>query len=522
MKKFLFFLFFSTLLFSDKSHILYLMQKEKYSDAISSYQKFYKKNKTHDPHVLQNMCLTLLKKGIESSDRKKRHMSMFGAGFAISEYSASILEKGLLKKDLESQMIALHFIQNLEDDHSIKLLLQACKSPFLQARLQAIFILAQKRDKNAVCQIKTLLQKLPMIKPIFVPLLGIMTDKEATSLLKTMLFDTNPHVRLQAIFTIANNKRDDLLYLLKKIQHSSSFETEAILYALGALQDSSSVKYIKKYQNSSSKDIQLASYLASYKLKDNKALEKIKEFAKQGSFLAISSLGKIGEKDPLFYKLLSHKNNQIKYNATIALLLCKDPKCLKPLKELLKKDICIKPIYSQGKSMQAWNFSPGEDSFRVKEYFLSLAKELPKKDFLELATFICNQNIKKLIPHLFEILSDLKEEAFLKEQSQKIGAPYIRSYANLFLYKTQKNPIHLNNLKEWIKKNNKEIILFGKFSSKTSTYVISKEEVSRLLLDSFIVLSDSHTTDGIDILLKAMSHPKNRFLLAGILLKALE
>ena len=56
------------------------------------------------------------------------------------------------------------------------------------------------------------------------------------------------------------------------------------------------------------------------------------------------------------------------------------------------------------------------------------------------------------------------------------------------------------------------------------SYILTPKETSRLLIETYETLVQSHKIEGVDILLTAirLGHEKNRFLLAGLLLKAIQ
>ena len=56
------------------------------------------------------------------------------------------------------------------------------------------------------------------------------------------------------------------------------------------------------------------------------------------------------------------------------------------------------------------------------------------------------------------------------------------------------------------------------------SHLLTPEETSRLVIESFEALAEQHDPQGIDLILTAIQsgHPKNRYALAGLLIKALQ
>ena len=55
-------------------------------------------------------------------------------------------------------------------------------------------------------------------------------------------------------------------------------------------------------------------------------------------------------------------------------------------------------------------------------------------------------------------------------------------------------------------------------------YLLTPKETSRLLIEGYETLAESHTMDAIDLLVEAIKggNKKNRYVLAGLLLKVIQ
>jgi len=402
--------------------------------------------------------------------------------------------------------------------------------------------MALKKHPHAFGCTSALMNHLPpFFKPYFPQFFGIIGTSEAISMLKNFLYDANPNVRLQAILSILQNKRADLLNdLKKKLNHASSAEKEAILYSLGSFSDSSSIEKIKKYTNSNIENIKLAACLALNDLGDKSFNEKIFKLALKGNLFAISSLAKIEKSTHILLPLLQSKNMQIRINAALALLRKKDSRSLKCLKEFFFEDFLVLPKYSLGKVLTCFeviknhkNIKNSNNLFALKMNILKETLELEENDFLSLAKEIFDLNKNEFIPTICHLLLNLRSEKaieLLKIQTQKIGAPFIRDYTNLTLYKITGENFYKKYLENWLKKNNTQKAVNlkefekDKIRFEKTQFELSPFETSHLMIEIFSAFAEKHSIDGVMLLLDAMkkTHPLNKYPLAGLLLKAIE
>ena len=113
--------------------------------------------------------------------------------------------------------------------------------------------------------------------------------------------------------------------------------------------------------------------------------------------------------------------------------------------------------------------------------------------------------------------------------AQKAGAPLIRDYCNLALYRAGEEGPYFDYLKNWLRRNKKEMVrlkpfLPNKLRYEKSQYTLSSDESSRLMIEIFGVIAERRSIEGIMLLLDVLkdTDPLNRSPLAGILLKATE
>ena len=553
MKYILTFLIFTISCFSseniDKRHILYLMHANQVKKAFSTYQNLIERNGRTDLDLLQKMALILLQKGARSSDDETKKLSLFGAGLASSNYSLEILEEGLKSTDVHTQLLSLHFISTIDDNRSYELLTQAMSSDFLVTRFEAAFQLALKKHPKATYQIESLMYKLPpFFKPFFPMLFTTIGTDEATLILKDLLNDSMLPVRIEAIINVANFQRDDLLPIVRKRANFSNVaESEACSYAFGVLKDSTSIKKLEKLVNRGTIEVKLSALKALYLLGNTKVNSKIENYAKQNNLFAISCLGDISGSEELLIKLMKSSDLQVRINATISLLKRKNPKCLSGLKEIFikdEKDLALIPKYSIGRSILyfdticASSLPINNDkvdlnmALNVKEKMLKECLELNEEVFLNIAKMIFDNKQNDLIPSLCYLLENNNSEKaknLLKINAQKVGAPLIRDYCNLTLFKIKEKGPYEKYVENWVKTHDKTQLIklstiLPQTERLTGDYSLTIFEETKLLLEMYTTLIGEKDLNKINIVIDSIKNgnEKNRYALAGLLMKAIE
>lgn len=453
-----------------KHHSLYLMQQNQVADSIEKYREFSSLAGRHDFEVLQEMGLMLLKRGSQSADLQTFLMTLFGAGLSGSTSALEILEKGLYHADPQIQMHALHFIAKFEDDRTNELLHHAMSSDYLGVRMEAAFAMAQRKHPHAVGQIEGLMVRLPPVfKAYFPSLFALIGTADATTVLRRLIEDPDPQVRVESILHAARMGRDDFLPLLRKrLTHSHVAEVEATAFAVGALKDSSSISKLQKLAQSPTDTIRIAAGLALLQVGDRSGVAEIEEMAKKHNLFAIAALGHISETDETLASLLPSRDLQVRLNAAVALLQHRDARAAPILEEILINDgrnLAFMPFGSLGRTMSAIKAIPSAElrakdptidlsySLVMREHYLREAANLPEKDFLQLADHIFKKQQNDLVPVLISLLENLQTEgaiALLKEGAEKIASPLIRDYCHLALYRLKTEGPYEEYINNWV------------------------------------------------------------------------
>ena len=251
---------------------------------------------------------------------------------------------------------------------------------------------------------------------------------------------------------------------------------------------------------------QLAAWYALNQLGETDVLPKIEQKAREGDLFAISLLGEMEESKELLVDLIQSQDPNICLNAIIALVRQKDPHVAPCLKEILihdKRDLGFAQHFSPGKGFVAWKVVPmatpraqtfpalSMQTHLLKEKILLASLDLPEEKFLAIARRVFDTQQSELIPMLVELLSNLRSEeaiALLKENQQKAGAPLIRNYCNLALFRLDEKGPYEENLVRWAREEQgNELIRFkeSKGSENLLHYVLTPEETSQLLIQVF-------------------------------------
>lgn len=533
-----------------KQQVLYVAQTQDAKETLKLYQEYKESLGKHDFEVLGQIASLWVEQSARDANPEKQTLGIFAFGIAGLLAPYDILEKALESSDPNVQGAALDFIGKMQEDSADILLNKAMSSPFLYTRLQAAFLLSNRKSKTATGQIESLMYRLPPeIRYFFPEFFALIGTSEAIHILRHLMDDSFYPTKVGAILAAAKYGRDDLLPAIRAgATHSNNEEQEACAAALGSLKDISSTKKLKRLTKHSASTVQLSALYALHLLGDATAGAKIAEEASQENLFAINLLAQIPGHEEALFPLLKNISLQVRFNATLALLHKKDPRCVPCLMSFLikdSKDLGFQPVTSAGGSLHAWKVIPSlkeqaEKSFfdiqaltlALKERLLAEAIELPESDFLFIAQAIFDAKQNELIPALVALLENIKSPAsieLLKKQSQKLGAPLIRAYCNLSLFRLHEEGPYLDALRAFLKEGKSLELIRFKASVPwpmrlSDNYQISPEESSSLLIGIYEALTERQSIEGIDLLLEALKegNVQNRPVLAGILIHALQ
>lgn len=529
------------------SRILYLVHHNQIEEALAHYLECSQEREEHDFDLLQQVGQTILERGTQSADPEVQLFCLFGAGVALSPHLIPILERGIKSSEMKNQLIALNFLSRYQDDVADSLLIEALSSPHLLTRLEACYQLAQKRNPIIVDHLSALYYKVPpIVRTLFPQIIICIDSQEANQMMLHYLSDKDIVVRSEALVNVAKHKRDDFLPQVHTLAKQAHFiQQEAAALCFQEMQDRSALPLLQQLALSKQEEVKLAALVALYHLGEESILSDLFAEAKNGNLFVISALGDIetNESQELLFHLSRSENRDIALNASLSLL--KQHQKAPYLSTLLfseTKDVGFHRLSSPAGALVAWK-TVGSATQKnknlqglmaqtngLKEAILIQAMELPEEDFLDLGRLIFEKNEVSLIPTLVTLLCNHRSAAsieLLKEMQQKTGAPFVRNYCNLALFRLGEKGNMEEKLIEAIKKeqNNRLIQLREEKAKERQTqFSISAEEGSRFFIEALEALCSSQSLKGVETLIHTIAYgnPKNRYALAGLLIRTTE
>lgn len=530
-----------------KAQILYLIHSGKPQRGFELYLSCARECGEEDYELLQEAALRLLESGMLTNDKETQLMCIFGAGVSSHPALLPMLAAGLKSKEMRISLAALHFLERFNDDAAHLRIKEAIiSSPFLLVRLEAAYMLAKAQNDTIIEPLEALYWKSPPIaKPLFAQILAPLTSSGATHFFERLLTGEEREVQLMALREAGMHKRDDLLmHIRNKARHSDVALQEAALFSLALLRDHASKELFEQFTTKKSCEMRLLSFFALSELGEKQYLPCIEQEAQKENLFAISLLGKCDEGDfaiETLKKLLESGDAFIRLNAAIALLERGNSACLPTLRKIFFTP-SLETIYterlSSGGGLAYWTTQlpapkgppPAALNLLFREQLLSLCIDLPEEDFLLFSREIFEHYMNDLVPTLVSLLiSQGSDEAIslLKEMQHKAGAPLIRNYCSLGLYELNVEGPYEEQITHFLQDAaNHPLIRFREESEPTlhSPHCLTPEETSQLLIASFETLASKRHATALQALVRAIAcgNPKNRYALAGLLLRAAE
>lgn len=533
------------------NHILFLMHTGDTAQALEEYKKYQNEVGSHDFELIERIGLILLDQGFRSRDIETQLLAMYGAGISINEKALYIIEDGLTSGQPELELISLSLLSRFQNDRADQAIHRAMASNSLLIRFEAALQLANKKDARALGQIDALMAKVDeAVWPLFAQIYSVLGTPLAKKTLRKFLSHHDENVRIATILSLAEHSHDDFLPFIRRLaSHHEPAQQEACAAALGLLKDETSAPHLMRLARSPHLNTRLAALYALYQLGRQEVKDEIESLAKTQDLFAINLLGDLPGSEEALASLIKHKNVHVSFNAAIALLKLGDRRGMPLISEILFKnnrDMGALKITSQGKSLSALKVvSSIQQQFKDKplalETFLDLreailvkAIDLPEPDFLALAQIIFETQQNDLVPALIAILENHPTPAvvnLLKKYQQKVGAPLIRNYCNLALYRLKENGPYADNLRQWTtQQKNIDLIRFRPVlpwdlrEKEANIFQLTPQETSRLLVEAFESFVSTQDNQGIDMLISIIQtgNPKNKYALIGLLMRAIQ
>ncbi len=524
----------------------FLIQQGEHEQALKLYQKMFQTTGQHDFEVLHQMALGILDYGFNQHDPECQLLALFGASVSAHEEAYYILEESMKSRFPQLQLVALGALARIQNDRADQIMLRALGSPSALIRFEAVHQLCKKKHPQAVNQTESLMYKTPRaFMAIYPPLFAMVGDVPSTRILRRLLNHPSKSVRVAVYLSIAKYKRDDLLPIIRPQLTQLHFaQQEACAYALGQLKDQQSLAKLEQVASSSYPVVALTAQIALYRLGQEKAIEAIEQAAQKGDLFAIAALGDIPDHPRVLLSLLSHANLNVRFNALIALVHQHHPQALELMSEILirdRRDLAFTKQSSPGHTLKAWKVTASasqlfkddmnayQEHLGLKESLLEEVRHQSEAHFVALAHQIFNNRQNDLVPFIVELLEDLDTPAAidcLKQHQQQLGAPLVRNYCTLALYRLQEEGPYGEQLRQWVKNQSKtQMIRFEPFSPwelGETPHTLTPEETSQFLIKAFETLGLQQDNQGIETLIETMAtgHGKNKYALAGLLLRA--
>ncbi len=531
------------------NRILFLLQSGQLDHAIECYFEYADQLGRQDLQLVQRIGLAVLAEGSRSPDPEVQLLTLFGAAVSLNEEALRILEEGVRSPLPEIQVVSINALARLQDDRESSAFSRALRSPSLVVRLETLYHMAERKVPETVDHLEALLCKIPPeLLPIFPQFFAMVASPAAIRKLRQFLMHPSEAVRLAAIISVARHGCDELLPTIRSLamQHSPS-QQEACCHALGVLEDAYSLPRLEKLAGSSSPFVRLAALQALHHLGWDNARIEIEAMAKECNLYAIASLGSIEGSEDLLAGLTTHKNQNVRINAALALLERQDIRCLKSLSDILVtdvRDLAFIKTFSPSKCLHMYKTIPSakdnphastsamEESKELREGIIQKLICFPEGEFLRFSECLLETQQGDLIPIVVEEVETLQTPAaveLLKKYQQKIGAPLIRQCCTLALYRLGETGSYAEQLCKWVLlQQGKELIRFkplglsDKDPESRFAFQLTPQETSKLLIATFEAMASRQEERGIHVLLEAIQkgNQKNKYALAGLLIRA--
>ncbi|MCB1135082.1 MAG: HEAT repeat domain-containing protein, partial [Chlamydiia bacterium] len=316
--------------------------------------------------------------------------------------------------------------------------------------------------------------------------------------------------------------------------------------ALGCMRDAASVDRLVSYTKRGVPNLEVAASLSLVRLGREDAAPGLEKLAHAGNCYAIFALGEVSGSEDCLARLLAHSDLEIRVHAGLALLQRKDPRALPIAQTVLtdsQLDVAALPCYSPSGALRAWRvLSSAQQNLSSDPYAYELAIQsreqilagialLGEEHFLPVAEQLMAQNMNALIPGLIHLLEELNSPAaveLLQRHVHQPGAPLIRNYCKLALFRMGEAPQYRSDLEDWLlRESQHDIISFRPLvpwerHQNDRAFELTPTEKSRLLIECFETIAALQDEPAMRTLQKAMleGDSLNRYALAGLLLRA--
>jgi HEAT repeat protein len=466
----------------------------------------------------------------------------------MDESMLSVLHHAARSAHPQVQLAAINMLMQLGDARAGEVIQEALSSNYWPVRIQAAYALTYLQHPTARSHIDALLAKAPpQAHPLLISLLPRLGDPQTAHKTRQAIHSVNRDIQRAAILSSAQLGRDDMLADIRlAASHCHPLEQEACAMALGWMEDAHSMERLQDWAQNGPDTVQVASLQALWQLGSADAAAELEDLARGGLPYAIYALKDVPSSAGTLAELCQNPDLSTRAHAAIALLELRDERCLPVIAELLlpgPRDITVLPHHSPAGALRAWRVITSsqqnlaqephlyESGLQMRERILQACSHLEEGCFLALAERLLEQPDPHLLPvliHQLEQLSHPRALNLLRRYAQQPGRPLLRGYCRLALLRLRDPGPWRQSLQQWaLREAGQALIEFRPILpweaySTSHDSSLTATERARLLVEVFETLAMERDEQALHTLLEAIEsgHPGNRFVLAGILLRA--
>lgn len=416
-------------------------------ETISSIQHLTTRDRTLYRRHLEELATQIFHLTALSQDQDAVIMALLAAASSHHPFSRSLSRSLLTSSSPIVQLTAVQALAVLDTSDAASFLIDALRSDYPIVRLEAAWQIAQKRISDAFFHLDALSYKLPPPLLSWMPeLFALEGSSSSVHKLHQLLFGTDESVVVETLLAIGRHNISSFEEAVVNFQSHSPAVLEAVAFSLRNFDSENSRSRLLELSSHQDPCVRIQAALSLTNLGDPSHEEDIIQLSQEGNLFALSALQSIESDIPP----LSLGSRSSKINLAVSLLEKKNCECIPTIVELLclPNDEILSISRSVGESlsyidvMQFAAFPRDvwptlhEQSLRIKEALLTQSLELPESDFLAIARSVFASGCIELYPCLIHLLENQRSQTvvdLLREEANRVGAPYNRAFATVAL-----------------------------------------------------------------------------------------
>jgi HEAT repeat protein len=419
-------------------------------DTVASIEKLqvHPDRSRYRPH-LEELSAQLFQKLATSNDPDTVIMTLFATASCHHPLSRTISRELIRAEHPIIQLAAVQALCTLNTSDADYILTEALRSDYPVIRLEAGWRIACKRSHDAFFHIDALSHKLPDVFLSYMPeLFAIEGSLGSLHRLRQLLFDPQEEVVIETLMAIGHHTISSMAPLIVSMEPHSPAVLEAQAFALRICDTEIAREKLRKLTIHKNPCVQIQAALSLIFLHETTYQSTINDLAKSGNLFAIAALGSCPE--TLSDLDLKNQSRASQANLVLSLLNKKEARCIPELKTLLflPDDQMLYESPSVGHSLSYWDIvsigafdtalwpTMKEQSLVTKESLLIQTLELNEASFEDVSATVFAEGYVDLYPCLLQLLENQRSEAtihLLRQEANRVGAPYNRAFATLAL-----------------------------------------------------------------------------------------